>query len=84
MVEVRFSIFSSGALVNPIALKLAKTLLSFGLLKSNRVNPYKSRVLFVGYRQNSADPDQTPQNMASDQGLHCLLTVCSIKFKIKI
>ena len=22
---------------------------------------------------NSADPDQTPQNAASDQGLHCLL-----------
>ena len=28
---------------------------------------------------NSADPDQTPQNTASDQGLHCLLTYCSIK-----
>ena len=26
-----------------------------------------------GHRQNSADPDQTPQNAASDQGLHCLL-----------
>ena len=25
-----------------------------------------------------ADPDQTPQNVASDQGLHCLLTECSI------
>ena len=24
---------------------------------------------------NSADPDQTPQNAASDQGLHCLLKV---------
>ena len=22
---------------------------------------------------NSVDPDQTPQNAASDQGLHCLL-----------
>ena len=22
---------------------------------------------------NSVDPDQTPQNVASDQGLHCLL-----------
>ena len=24
------------------------------------------------YLANSADPDQTPQNAASDQGLHCL------------
>ena len=24
---------------------------------------------------NSADPDQTPQNLASDKGLHCLETV---------
>ena len=27
---------------------------------------------------NSADPDQTPQNIASDQGLHCLLKECYI------
>ena len=26
-------------------------------------------------RANSADPDQTPQNAASDQGLHCLQIV---------
>ena len=26
---------------------------------------------------NSADPDQTPQNAASDQGLYCLLIDCS-------
>ena len=25
-----------------------------------------------GYLANSADPDQMPQNAASDQGLHCL------------
>ena len=36
-------------------------------------------VLFVGYRQNSTYPDQTTQNAASDQGLHCLLTEYSIK-----
>ena len=28
-----------------------------------------------GYLANSADPDQTPQNAASDQGLHCLQIV---------
>ena len=27
----------------------------------------------------SVDPDQTPQDAASGQGLHCLLTICSIK-----
>ena len=44
--------------------------------KSTYNNPYKPSVLFVGHRQtvNSADPDQTPQNVASDQGLHYLLT----------
>ena len=25
---------------------------------------------------NSVDPDQMPQNVASDQGLHCLLLAC--------
>ena len=28
---------------------------------------------------NNADPDQMPHNVASDQGLHCLLTGFSIK-----
>ena len=28
---------------------------------------------------NSADPDQMPHHVASDQGLHCLLTGFSIK-----
>ena len=46
-------------------------------------NPYKPSVLIVGYA-NSADPDQTPQSVASDQGLHCLLTECSIKIRIKM
>ena len=32
-----------------------------------------------GSKANSADPDQMPHNVASDQGLHCLLTGISIK-----
>ena len=28
---------------------------------------------------NSADPDQTPQNAASDQDLHCLIKVHDVK-----
>ena len=32
---------------------------------------------------NGADPDQTPQNAASDQGLHCLLLEFSIKILCK-
>ena len=39
----------------------------------------------MGHRQTaSADPEQTPQNMASDQGLHCLLTECPIKMLLKM
>ena len=35
----------------------------------------KPSVLFVGHNYaNSEDPNQMPQNTASDQGLHCLLT----------
>ena len=41
-------------------------------------NPYKP-----GTYANSANPDQTPQNAASDPGLHCLLTENSIKIWIK-
>ena len=47
--------------------------------QQKRVNAYKPSVLFVGHRQNSADPDQMPQNVVSDQGLHSLLTERSIK-----
>ena len=38
------------------------------------LNPYKPGVPFFGTQANSANPDQTPQNTASHQGLHCLLT----------
>ena len=40
-----------------------------------RLSIQLNSVLFVG-QANSADPDQNP---ASDQGLHCLRTDCSIK-----
>ena len=33
---------------------------------------------------NGADPDQTPKNVASDQGLHSLLTRNYIRNRIKI
>ena len=36
-----------------------------------------------GTLANIADPDQMPHNVASDQGLHCLLTGFSIKNRIK-
>ena len=32
-----------------------------------------------GNVNKNADPDQTPPNATSDQGLHCLLIGCSIK-----
>ena len=34
---------------------------------------------WTGTLTNSADPDQTPQNAASDQGLCCLLTSQEVK-----
>ena len=37
--------------------------------------------LSFGSLANSADPDQTSQNMASNQGLHCLLKLKEVKVK---
>ena len=37
-------------------------------------NPLLSGNPKMGTQANSADPDQTLHNEASDQGLHCLLT----------
>ena len=48
------------------------------------IDPFKSSVLFMGRRPNVAEPDQTPQNAASDQVHYCLLTVHSIKIGIKM
>ena len=45
-------------------------------------NPYYGYHPFCGESVNSADPDQMPQNEASDQGLHCLLIDCPIKIGI--
>ena len=42
------------------------------------------RKIVFGTYANSADPDQTPQNAAPDQGLHCLLTGISIQNQIKM
>ena len=36
-----------------------------------------------GSKANSADPDQTSHNVASDQGLQCLETGFSIKNRMK-
>ena len=49
---------------------------SYGLVAF--LNTYKPSVRpFCGTSANSAKPDQTPQNAASDQVLHCLLTKVS-------
>ena len=39
---------------------------------------------FFVTKAKSADPGQTPQNAASDQGLHCLLTELSIEILINM
>ena len=36
------------------------------------LNPFMPRYPINGTLANSVDPDQTPQNVASDQGLHSL------------
>ena len=46
-------------------------------------NPLEHSVPILG-DLGSVDPDQTPQNAASDQGLHCLHTGISIKNKIRM
>ena len=38
----------------------------------------------MGTQANSADPDQTPHNAASDQGLHCLLTAIFVLNQINL
>ena len=40
-----------------------------------------SQTSFCGTEASSTGPDQTPQNVASDQGLHYLLAECSIKIE---
>ena len=37
-------------------------------------NPFLIWKPIKGSKVSNADPDQTPHNVASDQGLHCLLT----------
>ena len=48
------------------------------------INPYKPSILFCGTCVNNADPDQTPHNAASDQGIHGLLKKCSIEIRMKM
>ena len=38
---------------------------------------------WIGTLENSADPDQMPQNVASDQGQYCLLKLQEVKDKMK-
>ena len=49
-----------------------------------RANANKIDLTHYGWLANSADPDQTPQNAASDQGLHCLQSVQPLSFRPKI
>ena len=47
----------------------------FSLMRGGRIQI----PLLAGHQANSADPDQMPLNVASDQGLHYLLIECSVK-----
>ena len=43
------------------------------------INSYKTSFLLWDIGKNSALPNQIPPTALSDQGIHCLLTECSIK-----
>ena len=47
-------------------------------------NPFQTRNPISGYYENSADPVQMPQNVASDQSLHCLLIEISMESSDKM
>ena len=53
------------------------------IYKYRSINPLCTGHPKRGTLANSVDPYQMPQNVASDQGLHCLLTRFSIKNRIK-
>ena len=56
------------------------------MIRINRTAPgltHMSLATFCGTWANSGDPDQTPQYAASGQGLHWMLTECSIQILIK-
>ena len=43
-----------------------------GSFQLSEINPFIPSVPFKGIFANSVNPEQTPQNAVSDQGLHCL------------
>ena len=52
--------------------------------KCSLLTHIKAKHPFYGTSAHSAKPDQMPQNVASDQVLHCLLTEVSFKIWIKM
>ena len=54
------------------------------LIMLTSVKDILTRKLAKGSHANIANPDQTPDDVASDQGLHWLLRGFSIKHSIKI
>ena len=46
--------------------------------------PFSGQIPVFGYYADSADPVQSQQNVASDQGLHCLLTGISMLNTVKL
>ena len=54
----------------------------WGELKLGIFLTHISLVSYYGTKTHSSDPDQMPQNVAFDRGLHCLLTEFSLLNKI--
>ena len=73
---------SSSPMLCNCASRLFASFIKQCLRDSHSVNPFLPETR-KGSNANSADPDQMPHNVASDQGLHGLLTGFSIKNRIK-
>ena len=72
---------SDYALVNPFLPSVC--VLGFQRIWLFPCQPILTWKLVKGSQANSVEPDQMPHNVASEQGLHFLLTGFSIKNRIK-
>ena len=74
---IKYACLTSPLFGNQVALSLAYTTVRVPILgsRSDRYRPVYRTHPKILYRQawaNTVDPDQTQQDVASDQGLHCL------------
>ena len=74
---------SRKALVQNTDFALFYTCIQLKMARGQLIQPILTEKPVIWSKANSADPDKMPHNVASDQGLLCLLTRFSIKNRIK-